>query len=91
MTTEEKQKFIDRIDTVADRPHRIENGKKVYIKTSNINHEYTCIKYFFEAVNYDKEICEMVLDPKNSILRKEISEIGVPMMAIYAKSKIIRV
>ena len=44
----------------------------------------TIIK-FLEAMDYDKDVCEMVLNRKNTILTREILDIGYPMMCLLTR------
>ena len=49
------------------------------------NMTFLTIIRFFEAMDYDKDICEMVLNRKNTVLARQIMDIGYPMMCLLTR------
>lgn len=51
------------------------------------NIDYATVLKFVEAVNYDKHICDMICNMKNTDLRRQIMDIGLPMMCLLTRGK----
>lgn len=51
------------------------------------NIDYATVLRFVEAMDYDREICEMVCNTKNIELRRQIMDLGYPMMCLMTRNK----
>ena len=51
------------------------------------NIDYLTIVRFLEAMDYDKDICERVLNRKNTILVRQIMDVGYPMMCLLTRKQ----
>jgi len=49
------------------------------------NIDYATALKFVEAMDYDREVCEMVCNTKNIELRRQIMNMGLPMMCLMTR------
>lgn len=49
------------------------------------NIDYATVLRFVKAMDYDREICEMVCNTKNGELRRQIIDMGLPMMCLMTR------
>jgi hypothetical protein len=66
----------------------LEDGTKKYLSNSiDVTVERLSIKYFAEAVGYDREIMEIILADGNHGHRMNVVALGFPYLALKARGK----
>jgi hypothetical protein len=78
-----------KIDKLYEPPHTVDaDGIKHFMSLStSMTIETLSIKFFAEAVGYNKQIMDIILDDRSHQHRNEIIKMGFPYLAIKAKGR----
>jgi len=76
-----------RIEDIYAVPTRMIDGVEVPLDNKQMNVEAQCLSFFVQAINYNKEVCELLLDDNSTGLRNEVMNLGLPYLAIKVLGK----
>jgi len=78
------QSIKDELMELADMPHTIKDGKKIYGVSDEDNIDYQCLLMFCIAIRWDEVVCNMLVKKENIDIRNDVISAGFAQLAVWA-------